>query len=230
MEIFVFARLHSRPGRQTEVYQAMPEVRAPTRQEPGCLGYGAFHSVRDPDEFYIHTRWRRWQRLNVTQSWITLYVSLNPSSRSWITLSRPCYRSSFGSRYSPAPVSQRYDLAASRRVAHRSLASASPYRPRRSCGRNWCRTALAGIRYRRVDPRLHRSRPRPLKAFRRTTLPRRGTTWIAGWRLVAAATWILHTPLYNSAGKGVWRLVQRQFESRLSHFQNNGSHCSPHLS
>ena len=35
----------------------MFQVQEPTRNEPGCLSYGAFHSIRDPDEFYIHTRW-----------------------------------------------------------------------------------------------------------------------------------------------------------------------------
>jgi quinol monooxygenase YgiN len=58
MEIFVFARLHARPGKQSAVHQAIFEVQAPTRLEPGCLGYGAFRSVRDPDEFYIHSRWK----------------------------------------------------------------------------------------------------------------------------------------------------------------------------
>ena len=58
MEIFLFARLHALPGKRDEVRQAMFEVRGPTREEPGCLSYGAFGSVRDPDEFYIHSRWR----------------------------------------------------------------------------------------------------------------------------------------------------------------------------
>ena len=58
MEVFIFARLHARPGRQREVQQAMFEVEGPTRKEPGCLSYGAFQSVRDPDEFYIHSRWQ----------------------------------------------------------------------------------------------------------------------------------------------------------------------------
>jgi quinol monooxygenase YgiN len=58
MEIFVFARLRARPGKQAEVRQAMFDVSGPTRKEPGCLGYGAFRSVRDPDEFYIHSRWK----------------------------------------------------------------------------------------------------------------------------------------------------------------------------
>ena len=51
MEIFVFARLHARPGKQGKVQQAMFEVQGPTRKEPGCLSYGGFRSVRDPDEF-----------------------------------------------------------------------------------------------------------------------------------------------------------------------------------
>ena len=58
MEVFVFARLHARPGKRDEVHRAMFEVQAPTRNEPGCLAYGAFQSVRDLDEFYIHSRWQ----------------------------------------------------------------------------------------------------------------------------------------------------------------------------
>jgi quinol monooxygenase YgiN len=56
--VFVFARLHARPGKRPDVLQAMLEVQGPTRAEPDCLDYGAFQSVRDPDEFYIHSRWR----------------------------------------------------------------------------------------------------------------------------------------------------------------------------
>lgn len=58
VEIFIFARLHARPGSQRDVHQAMFDVQGPTREEPGCLSYGAFQSVRDPDEFYIHSRWQ----------------------------------------------------------------------------------------------------------------------------------------------------------------------------
>jgi quinol monooxygenase YgiN len=36
----------------------MHAVQGPTRAEPGCLAYGAFRSLRDPDEFYIHSRWQ----------------------------------------------------------------------------------------------------------------------------------------------------------------------------
>jgi quinol monooxygenase YgiN len=58
MEVFVFARLHARPGQRSAVQQAMFEVQGPTRAEPGCLIYGAFQSLRDADEFYIHSRWQ----------------------------------------------------------------------------------------------------------------------------------------------------------------------------
>jgi len=58
VEVFVFARLHARPGKRDEVHRAMFEVQGPTRKETGCLDYGGFQSVRDPDEFYIHSRWR----------------------------------------------------------------------------------------------------------------------------------------------------------------------------
>jgi quinol monooxygenase YgiN len=58
MELFLFARLRARVGNERAVEEAIRAVRGPTRDEPGCLGYDAFHSVRDPLEFYIHSRWR----------------------------------------------------------------------------------------------------------------------------------------------------------------------------
>jgi quinol monooxygenase YgiN len=30
----------------------------PSRAEPGCLGIGAFRSTRDPQLFFVHSRWR----------------------------------------------------------------------------------------------------------------------------------------------------------------------------
>ena len=58
MEVFVFARLHARTEKRDAVQQAITAVQSPTREEPGCLNYGIYHSVRDADEFYIHSRWR----------------------------------------------------------------------------------------------------------------------------------------------------------------------------
>lgn len=58
MELFIFARFHARAGDEHAVEQAIRDVSGPTREEPGCLGYHAFRSTRDPRLFYIHSRWR----------------------------------------------------------------------------------------------------------------------------------------------------------------------------
>ena len=57
MALFVFARFHARPGRGDAVAEALLEVVAPSRAEPGCLGIHAFRSIRDPELFYIHSSW-----------------------------------------------------------------------------------------------------------------------------------------------------------------------------
>lgn len=54
----LFATLHAKPGRANEVRCALETVRAPTRQEPGCIAFDCFASIRDTDEFCIHSRWR----------------------------------------------------------------------------------------------------------------------------------------------------------------------------
>ena len=58
MDLFLFARLHARSGCREQVRHAIARVQGPTRTEPGCLAYQAFQSIRDADEFYIHSRWR----------------------------------------------------------------------------------------------------------------------------------------------------------------------------
>ena len=58
MELFLFAWLRARPGCEAAVLQAIQGVQEPTRRETGCLAYHAFRSVRDSNEFYIHSRWR----------------------------------------------------------------------------------------------------------------------------------------------------------------------------
>jgi quinol monooxygenase YgiN len=57
MELFIFARFHALPGRETDVDATLRRVIAPTRQEPGCLNINAFRSIRDEGLFYIHSRW-----------------------------------------------------------------------------------------------------------------------------------------------------------------------------
>ncbi|MGH7358247.1 MAG: putative quinol monooxygenase [Candidatus Rokuibacteriota bacterium] len=58
MELFVFARFHARPGAEAAVAEAMRDVLAPTREEPGCLSIHHFRSIRDSRLFYIHSRWK----------------------------------------------------------------------------------------------------------------------------------------------------------------------------
>jgi quinol monooxygenase YgiN len=57
LEQFVFVKLHAREGQEMAVDDALREVMEPTRQEPGCLSFHLFRSVRDPRLFYIHSRW-----------------------------------------------------------------------------------------------------------------------------------------------------------------------------
>jgi quinol monooxygenase YgiN len=57
MEIFIFARFHSREGQEKAVAAAIRDNLGPTSQEPGCLGIEAFRSIRDPRLHYIHSRW-----------------------------------------------------------------------------------------------------------------------------------------------------------------------------
>ena len=57
-ELFIFARFHVRPGSEGAVAEALLDILAPSRGEPGCLSIHAFRSIRDPQLFYIHSRWK----------------------------------------------------------------------------------------------------------------------------------------------------------------------------
>ena len=57
MDQYVFVRLHAREGEENAVEQALREVTAPSRDEPGCLSFHIFRSMRDRRLFYIHSRW-----------------------------------------------------------------------------------------------------------------------------------------------------------------------------
>ena len=57
MELFIFARFHAHRGNEGAVAEALLDVLAPSREEPGCLSIHAFRSTRDPRLFYIHSRW-----------------------------------------------------------------------------------------------------------------------------------------------------------------------------
>jgi quinol monooxygenase YgiN len=56
-ELAIFARFHARAGHEAAVAEALLEVLGPTQQEPGCLEIHAFRATRDPQLFWIHSRW-----------------------------------------------------------------------------------------------------------------------------------------------------------------------------
>jgi quinol monooxygenase YgiN len=57
MELFIFARFHSREGQEEAVAAALREVVPQTRAEPGCIAISACRSTRDARLFWIHSRW-----------------------------------------------------------------------------------------------------------------------------------------------------------------------------
>lgn len=58
MELFIFARFRARAGNEGAVADALRDVLPPSREESGCLSIHAFRSIRDPQLFYIHSRWK----------------------------------------------------------------------------------------------------------------------------------------------------------------------------
>lgn len=57
MDQYVFVRLHARVGEEAGVEEALRDVTGPSREEPGCLSFHTFRSMRDRRLFYIHSRW-----------------------------------------------------------------------------------------------------------------------------------------------------------------------------
>jgi quinol monooxygenase YgiN len=57
MELYIFARFHVREGREVEASGILLEQTRRVREEPGCLAIDVFASVRDPQLFYLHSRW-----------------------------------------------------------------------------------------------------------------------------------------------------------------------------
>ena len=58
MELFIFVRVHAKPGNEPEVEDSLREIVPPSGEEAGCLYIRAFRSIRDPRLFYIHSRWK----------------------------------------------------------------------------------------------------------------------------------------------------------------------------
>lgn len=57
MQLYIFARFRATPGNETAVEAALHAVVPPTRAEAGCLSINTFRSTRDPQLFYLHSRW-----------------------------------------------------------------------------------------------------------------------------------------------------------------------------
>ena len=57
MEQYSFVRLHAREGEENAVEEALREVMGHSREEPGCLSFHIFRSMRDRRLFYIHSHW-----------------------------------------------------------------------------------------------------------------------------------------------------------------------------
>ena len=58
MELFTFARFHTRPGEEGAMEEAIREGLTATRTEPGCVSTHAYRSTRDPRLFFIYSRWK----------------------------------------------------------------------------------------------------------------------------------------------------------------------------
>lgn len=57
MEQYVFVRLLARAEEERAVEEVLREVIGPSREEPGCLSFHLFRSMRDRRLFYIHSKW-----------------------------------------------------------------------------------------------------------------------------------------------------------------------------
>ena len=57
MKVFFFGRFHVFVGMERVFEEAVRDVLPPSRDEPGCLEIHAYRSLRDPQLFYIHSRW-----------------------------------------------------------------------------------------------------------------------------------------------------------------------------
>ena len=55
--ITVVATFEARPGKETELRNALVGLVSPTRQEPGCLNYDLHGLPDDPAKFLFHENW-----------------------------------------------------------------------------------------------------------------------------------------------------------------------------
>ena len=58
VEIYVFVRFRAQPAKAAALEEALRDVVPASGKEEGCLNIHAFRSIRDPQVFYIHSRWK----------------------------------------------------------------------------------------------------------------------------------------------------------------------------
>ena len=68
MSLYLFARFHARAGDESALEEAILEVVTASGDEPGCLEINAYRSIRDPLEFYIHSRWKTREAFDIHAS------------------------------------------------------------------------------------------------------------------------------------------------------------------
>lgn len=56
-QLYIFARFRAKLGKQDALAAALHQVVPPTRAEAGCVSLNTFRSTRDPQLFYLHSRW-----------------------------------------------------------------------------------------------------------------------------------------------------------------------------
>ena len=55
--VTVIATFQARPGKETELKDALIDLVAPTRREAGCWNYDLHASPEDPSKFLLHENW-----------------------------------------------------------------------------------------------------------------------------------------------------------------------------
>jgi quinol monooxygenase YgiN len=56
-QVTVVAHVHAKPGKESEVKQALLELVVHTRPEQGCLNYDLHQSSADPAHFLFYENW-----------------------------------------------------------------------------------------------------------------------------------------------------------------------------
>jgi quinol monooxygenase YgiN len=65
----VIARLQAKPGRSSELLDALTHLVHETRKEPGCVHYDLYRSPEDPTLFAFHETWatrEHWEAHNAS--------------------------------------------------------------------------------------------------------------------------------------------------------------------